>query len=149
MVFALKPQIADNTYSSYNLDIIMFKTAFIVGCGGFLGTVTRYISSQLLHKYFLTNFPIGTLIVNLVGCFLIGVFFGLFEKGDLISSNTRLFLTVGFCGGFTTFSAFSNDSMNLIDEREFANLIIYTSTSVFAGLIMTYLGKNLVNYIWS
>ncbi len=73
----------------------MFKGALIVGLGGFLGSVTRYLSTQLIHRLISTNFSLGTLIINLTGCLLIGFIFGLFEKGNLISSDLRLFLTVG------------------------------------------------------
>jgi len=127
----------------------MFKGAIIVGLGGFLGSVARYLSSQLIHKFFNTNFPLGTLIVNLVGCLLIGLLLGLFEKGSLISSDLRLFLTVGFCGGFTTFSTFSNDSVNLVNDTEVLYLMLYMGLSIFAGISFTFIGKNLANYMWS
>lgn len=127
----------------------MLKGAIIVGLGGFLGSVARYISSQFIHKIFSTNFPLGTLIINLIGCFLIGFLLGLFEKGSLISSDLRLFLTVGFCGGFTTFSTFSNDTVNLVNDTEVLYLMLYMGLSIFAGISFTFIGKNLANYIWS
>lgn len=125
----------------------MLKAAIIVGLGGFIGSVSRYLSSHFIHKYFETNFPLGTVFVNLAGCFLIGIFFGLFEKGHIISPEMRLFLTVGLCGGFTTFSSFTNDSMNLANEAEIMKLSLYIGISVVAGIYMTMLGRNLVNYI--
>ncbi len=127
----------------------MFREAIIVGIGGFIGSVSRFLSSQLIHKFFSTNFPLGTLIINLAGCLLIGILLGLFEKGSLISSDLRLFLTVGFCGGFTTFSAFSNDSLNLFNDSEMLNLTLYIGFSIFAGLLLTFLGKYIANFIWS
>ncbi len=127
----------------------MFRGALIVGIGGFLGSVTRYLTSQLIHKIFPTNFPLGTLIVNLAGCLLIGIIFGLFEKGSILSSDLRLFLTVGFCGGFTTFSTFSNDTINLVNDSEVLYLMIYMGISIFAGISFTYIGKGIANYIWS
>ena len=127
----------------------MFKGAIIVGLGGFIGSVSRYLGSQLIHKIFNTSFPLGTLIVNLIGCFLIGLLLGLFEKGNLISSDVRLFLTVGFCGGFTTFSTFTSDSVNLINDSEVLYLMLYMGLSIFAGISFTFIGKYLANYIWS
>ncbi|MGE5480865.1 MAG: fluoride efflux transporter CrcB [Chloroflexota bacterium] len=127
----------------------MLKQVIIIGTGGFIGTVARYLTTELAHKSINTNFPLATLAINLAGCFLIGVFFGLFEKGNLMSAELRLFLTVGFCGGFTTFSAFANDSINLYSDSEFLYLSLYLGVSVFAGLLMTYFGKSIVNYFLS
>ncbi len=127
----------------------VFKGALIVGIGGFVGSIARYLSTQFIHKYIYTAFPVGTLAVNIVGCLLIGVFMGISEKGGLMSDNLRLFLTVGFCGGFTTFSAFSNDSLNLINDSEFLYFSLYLGISIFTGIAATYFGKNAVNWLWS
>ncbi len=127
----------------------MLKAAIIVGLGGFLGSIARFLTSQLLQRYLATYFPIGTLIVNLLGCLLIGILFGFFEKGNLMSPELRLFLTVGFCGGFTTFSAFAIDSVNLINDSEILYLMLYTGISIFAGIAFTFLGKSLVSYFWN
>ena len=127
----------------------MFKGVFIVGIGGFIGTVARYLLSQFIQKYFNTAFPLGTLIINILGCLIIGLLFGMFERGSLISSELRLFLTVGFCGGFTTFSTFSNDSVNLINDGELLYLMLYMGLSIFAGISFTFLGKILADYLWS
>ncbi len=127
----------------------MLKGVIIVGIGGFLGSVSRYLLSQFIHRAINTNFPLGTLVINILGCFLIGLLFGLFERGSLISPNMRLFLTVGFCGGFTTFSTFSNDTVNLVNDSEVFYLFLYTGLSIFAGIGCTFLGKFLANYLWS
>jgi len=123
----------------------MLKGALIVGCGGFIGTVSRYFLSQYIHKLSNTVFPIGTLIINLSGCLLIGILFGLFEKGNLISSDLRLFLTVGFCGGFTTFSTFSLETFNLLKNSEFLFASLNIFLSVFLCLAGTYLAYILSN----
>jgi CrcB protein len=126
----------------------MFRAAIIVGIGGFLGSVLRFISTTFFQKVFGTTFPLGTLIVNLVGSLLIGFLLGLFERGSLISPDLRIFLTVGFCGGFTTFSTFTNDTVNLVNDNELLYLMLYMGLSIFAGISFTFIGKNLVSLIW-
>lgn len=124
----------------------MFRSAIIVGFGGFIGSMARFLLSGTIHRYFETNFPLGTVSVNLAGCFLIGIFLGLFEKGNIISPELRLFLTVGFCGGFTTFSTFTSDTVHLANDSEMLRLAVYLGVSVIAGIYMTIAGRNLVNY---
>lgn len=126
----------------------MLKGAILVGIGGFIGSVARYVTTVFVHKIFSTNFPLGTLIVNLVGCFLIGIILGLFEKGEVLSPEMRLLLSVGFCGGLTTFSTFTNDTINLINDREVLFLTFYMGVSIFLGISLTLFGKIVVNYIW-
>jgi len=127
----------------------MYKGILIVGLGGFLGSSSRYMLTQLIHRLFITNFPLGTLLINIIGCFALGFLLGIFEKGSLISPELWLFLTVGFCGGFTTFSTFSADSLNLINDREILYLILYMGLSIFVGISCTFIGKIIGNYIWS
>jgi len=124
----------------------MFRLILIVGAGGFLGTVSRFLASRYVQNNILSAFPYGTFFVNIVGCLLIGIFFGLSEKGDILSSEWRMFLTVGFCGGFTTFSTFANENLALLRDGNFFYFALYTSLSVFLGLIATYFG-NLITKI--
>jgi fluoride exporter len=125
----------------------MLRNAFIIGIGGFIGTVSRYFTVHFVHRYILTSFPLGTMSVNLAGCFLIGIFYGISDRGGLLSDEWRIFLTIGFCGGFTTFSSFTADSLALARDGEFMFLLLYTSLSVFLGLIFTFLGNLLTKLL--
>jgi crcB protein len=121
------------------------KLLLIIGTGGFLGSIARYLTSLSIHKYLPVSFPYGTLIVNILGCFLIGLFYGLAERGNLMSTEFRMFLTVGFCGGYTTFSTFANDNLGMLRDGAFVYVALYTGLSVMLGLLATYLGSLLVN----
>jgi len=90
----------------------MLKTLFIAGTGGFIGTVLRFLVSRYFQENTFSLFPWGTFTVNIVGSLLIGIFYGMSERGNLLSPEIRIFLTVGICGGFTTFSSLSNDAFS-------------------------------------
>ncbi|MDR3706009.1 MAG: fluoride efflux transporter CrcB [Paludibacteraceae bacterium] len=117
------------------------KLLFIVGTGGFLGSVSRFLLSRYIQGGVLSSFPYGTFIVNMTGCFLIGLFYGLADRGNLISADVRLFLTVGFCGGFTTFSTFANENISFLKDGNILYFSLYCGLSVFVGLLLTYLGQ--------
>jgi len=125
----------------------LYKLALLVGLGGFLGTIARFLSHQLFVRFYPVIFPIGTLAINLTGCFLIGVFYSWFEKSQVLSPEWRLFLTAGFCGGFTTFSAFTLESILLMQHREYFYLPAYVAVSVIGGIAATYLGIWLIRAI--
>jgi CrcB protein len=118
----------------------MIKLILIAGTGGFLGTVSRFLVTRYLQNLMLSSFPFGTFIVNIAGCLLIGIFFGVSEKGNFLSPEWRMFLTVGFCGGFTTFSTFAQENMALLRDGNFFYFALYTGLSVFLGLMATWLG---------
>lgn len=119
----------------------MVKSIFIVGFGGFIGTVARFLISRYFQINLTSVFPWGTFIVNIVGCLLIGIIYGISEKGNFLSPEVRLFLTVGICGGFTTFSTFSNDAFLLLRQEEWIRFAFYTSLSFFIGLLAVYGGR--------
>lgn len=119
----------------------MIKSLIIVGFGGFIGTVARFLISRFFQLNFSSLFPWGTFVVNIVGCLIIGIIYGISEKGDFLSPEMRLFLTVGICGGFTTFSTFSNDAFLLIRDQDWMRFAFYTSLSFFLGLLAVYAGR--------
>jgi len=121
----------------------MLKTLLVIGSGSFLGGIARYLASKMVQNSFASAFPFGTMVVNLLGCLLIGLIFGMSEKTNLINEEWRLFLTVGFCGGFTTFSTFANENVVLLRDGNFFYFTLYTGLSVFLGLVAVFLGNAL------
>lgn len=118
----------------------MFKLILIIGTGGFIGTVARYYLSKSVQQVFLSSFPYGTFIVNITGCFLIGLIFGIAEKGTWLTPETRLFLTVGICGGFTTFSTYALEGFNLLRDGQFFHFLVYSALSIILGVVFVYFG---------
>ena len=118
----------------------MFKTLLIIGLGSFCGGIFRFLLTRFVQNHFLAAFPFGTMVVNIVGCFLIGIFYALFERGNLLNTDLRLFLTGGLCGGFTTFSTFMNENFVLLREQNYLYFISYTALSVILGLTAIYAG---------
>lgn len=122
----------------------MFKTMLIVGTGGFIGSCCRYLIGKLVHHIFSLPFPWGTFIVNIIGSFLIGVFFGMAEKMHLFSAQMSIFLITGFCGGFTTFSSFSNEMFLLIQNKQWGYFTAYFVLSITLGILSVWLGRSVV-----
>jgi fluoride exporter len=119
----------------------MLRPFLIVGFGGFIGTVARYSISRYFQENLTTIFPWSTFLINIAGSLLIGIIYGISEKNDLISPDMRLFLAVGICGGFTTFSTFSNDAFLLMRSQEWMRFALYTTLSFFLGLLAVYFGR--------
>ncbi len=122
----------------------MFRLLLIVGAGGFLGTVLRYLISRVFQQTVISSFPYGTFAVNIIGCLILGVIYGLYERNALLSDELRLFLTVGLCGGFTTFSTFANENVSLLRDGELFQFVLYTGSTIFLGLLAIYLGNMIV-----
>jgi len=118
----------------------MLKMFLITGAGGFFGSGLRYLSQRVIAHYFPISFPYGTLIVNIVGCFLIGVIFAMSDKTRILSPDIRMFLAVGFCGGFTTFSSFALDSYGLIRDSEYLYFSLYLFSSIILGILAVIAG---------
>jgi len=125
----------------------MVRSMLIVGLGGFIGTVFRFLISRYFQLHLFSVFPWGTFTVNMIGSFIIGILFGLSEKGDILSPEWRLFLTVGICGGFTTYSTFSNDAFILLQNNEFIRFATYSGLSFVLGLFAVYFGRLIIKAI--
>lgn len=121
----------------------MIRALLLVGLGGFFGSVARYCISHLLNKYTTAAFPYATFMVNIVGCFLIGLLFGLAQRSSWMEEHGWLLLATGFCGAFTTFSTFALENNALINEQRAATAIIYIAASIAAGLLLCRWGMNL------
>ena len=119
---------------------MVFKNILWVGIGGALGSICRYLTQKAFLKLFPHAFPLGTFIVNITGCFLIGMLFGAANRLDYLSPAFRLLLMTGFCGGFTTFSAFTLEGMELMNQQKFLIFTLYFTCSVVFGLIATFTG---------
>jgi CrcB protein len=123
------------------------KNFFLVGIGGFIGSIARYYVSKLNLQYDLFSIPVGTLTVNVLGSFIIGILTGISAKSELLSAEWRLFLMVGLCGGFTTFSTFTNENLMLMHNGQLLTVLIYTSVSIILGFIAVYLGYTITNLL--
>jgi CrcB protein len=119
---------------------MMLKNILIVGFGGGIGSIARFLCQKYLYEWRPHPFPFGTFIVNLLGCFLIGLFYGLSEKGNLLTPEWRLLLMTGFCGGYTTFSSFALENFALLKNGEFLYFGLYTAGSVILGITCTFFG---------
>lgn len=118
----------------------MIKTLLLIGTGGFLGSISRFLVSRFMQNNFPSAFPFGTFFVNITGCFLLGLIYGLSERSSLVSAEWKMFLAVGFCGGFTTFSTFANENLALLRDGDFFHFLMYTGLSVFLGITATFFG---------
>ena len=120
-----------------------------VALGGALGSVSRYLLgawTQTLSKNI--DFPYGTLAVNLIGCFVIGFLSQLVETRSLFTPGARTFIFVGLLGGFTTFSAFGNDTINLLRDGRTFHALANVAANVIVGLALVWLGRTVANLIW-
>jgi CrcB protein len=122
------------------------KTMLFIGTVGFIGTLLRYAISQFIQTRVFSTFPFGTLGVNLIGCLAIGLVFGISERTNL-NPEWRLFLATGICGGFTTFSAFTNETFSLLRDGQIWYASVYTLASIFFGVIATFIGYSILKLI--
>jgi CrcB protein len=119
----------------------------LVGLGGSIGSILRYLCQKWINESYEHNFPLATFLVNVSGCLLIGILYALADKGNLLSPQTRLLLVTGFCGGFTTFSTFAFENMNLLRIGDNFYFLLYAIGSVVAGIAAVYVGSLLIKLL--
>ncbi len=116
------------------------QSLLIVFLGGGLGSVVRFSLGKWINSLHSHHFPWGTLVVNVVACFALGLIIGLADHKQIISPSARLFWAVGFCGGFSTFSTFSNDTLILLQNGFTVSSFLYITVSLFLCVAATYGG---------
>lgn len=125
----------------------MLRTLLIVALGGGVGSALRYAVSKFVQDNMSGAFPYHTFAVNIVGCLLIGLFYGLAARGHLGNNTTTLLLTTGLCGGFTTFSTFCNENIALLRGDNAFVALLYIASSMFCGLLAVMFGYFIIDYI--
>ncbi len=125
----------------------MIKEIILVGSGGFIGSVFRYFLSKINLTINYLSIPWGTLLINAMGSLFIGLLLGFADHGNHLSFEWKMFLMVGVCGGFTTFSTFSSENLNLLQNGQFVNLILYTFLTLFFSFLFVFFGYGLSRLI--
>ena len=121
----------------------------LVGFGGFIGSILRYLASGYIQQASKSvGFPYGTLVVNVIGCFVIGFLAQLAETRGFLTTESRLFVFVGILGGFTTFSSFGNETLNLARDSQMMSALANIGANVIIGLFAVWLGRTVSYLIW-
>jgi CrcB protein len=118
----------------------MLKHILLIGAGGFAGSIARYFVTRLNNHVDWLSIPVGTLVVNVAGSFLIGFLTGISERSPVMTVELRMLLMVGLCGGFTTFSTFTGENLMLMRNGQFLPIFLYTGLSVLLGFTAVYFG---------
>ncbi|MCM1022174.1 MAG: fluoride efflux transporter CrcB [Muribaculum sp.] len=125
----------------------MIKTLIYIGLGSFAGGIARYCMTRFVSGAFEYNLPLGTLAVNIAGCFLLGLLTQLLTSWQTVSPELKLMLTVGFCGGFTTFSTFVAEWYAMLSATRYMIGVGYAALSLVLGLMALWLGTRLAHLI--
>ncbi len=122
----------------------MLRAFLFVGLGGCVGSMARYGVGQLISKFAGQQFPVATFTINLLGCFIIGLLYGVLQRNTWLTDTGWLIAATGFCGGFTTFSSFALDGIILTRNQLISSAVIYTLLSVVLGILLCRAGIWLV-----
>jgi CrcB protein len=122
----------------------MLKTLLLVGIGGGLGSVLRYLTAYIVGKFYDNPFPLATFSVNILGCLLFGMLIGIFGKQLSPNDDLKYLFITGFCGGYTTFSTFSAENIQLIQSGNYLIPALYITSSVLFGILAVFLGMVMV-----
>jgi CrcB protein len=115
----------------------------LVGLGSAVGGMARFTLGKWIYNVYQQAFPLPTLIINVLGCFIIGLLYGISIKTGSLTAETRLLLTTGLCGGFTTFSAFAYENIQLMKTGQYTMVLVYITASVVLGIVATFLGMEI------
>lgn len=125
----------------------MIKNILLIGLGGGIGSIARYFCQKWVAENIQHPFPWGTFAVNVAGCFLIGIIYAIAERTTVLAPQIRLLLITGFCGGFTTFSTFAFENMNLLRNGDMTYMLLYTLASVVLGIAAVFAGIGLIKIL--
>lgn len=118
----------------------MIKNILLIALGGGLGSALRYLSNIGVEKIWTNKLYYATFLVNIIGCFLIGLLMGYLQKNESDNSALKLLLITGFCGGFTTFSSFGLENYNLLQSQNYITSLLYIASSIIVGIVFVGLG---------
>jgi fluoride exporter len=125
----------------------MSRILLLIGIGGLIGSIGRYLTTLTLNRFFHSSFPYGTLTTNVLGCLAVGITFGLSERYAWLTPEWRLFLLTGVWGGYTTFSAFALENVKFLQDGQYLMFAVYSLLSFSLGLVALFLGLSLVKLI--
>lgn len=129
----------------HHLTRLTGRAETMVGAGAVIGVFARFIIGNLAHDHLTASFPLGTLLINLLGCLLIGVVQTLFLDLAAVRRDVQLFTAVGFCGGFTTFSTFSLETLQLLQEGRVPMALLYQALSLVGGVLAVVAGMGIAH----
>ncbi|HCS21667.1 MAG TPA: fluoride efflux transporter CrcB [Bacteroidetes bacterium] len=126
----------------------MDRSILLVGLGGFIGSILRHLIGSFISRIIPLSFPFATLSINVIGCLVIGALYGAYQKHGAFTEAWWLFLAVGVCGGFTTFSAFSLEGLTLLQNTKFLPFFAYLSLSIILCFAAIWAGMSLFNNLF-